>query len=317
VVLVVAVSPPPGVDHVLVVLDRPHVVERGDHGRDRPEERHDQLDDDPPEAEEVPEPEDTPERAVAAERGVSPVEESVDHRRVLERRLDRTTLVERTAHSGDEVSADVLEQRCLDRVVRVVGAVRLTRRGDRQDAPHRSEGEPQHRQERTARSTRPQQVPGEHADGHHVERQTDQRPGEASRSRLVEIDRLLLGLARVRTGSPVRGPVLVVVDLTTTHPGPRPEHQLEGHEDHEQAGDHDPDEASLRPLQCLLREDQVQQRSDPGEGSVSPQPEVDQPVDGRQITDLPERCVKQRPLLPKKQITADTVKYQLYHFTNT
>lgn len=299
VVLVLPVGPPPGVDHVLVVLDRPHVVERRNDSGDGPEEGHHQLDDDPPEAEEVPEPEDPPERAVAAERGVAPVEEPVDRRGVLERRLDRAALAGRPAHSGDEVGADVLEQRRFDRVVRVVGAVGLTRRRDSDDAPHRGEGEPQHREERSACAARPQQVPGKHADGHRVERQPDQGPGEASRLRLFQVDRLLLELACVRTGRPVRSLVLVVVDLTTAHPGPRPEHQLEGHEDHEQARDHDPDEPGLGPLQRLLREDHVQQRSDPGEGRVAPQAEMDQPMHGRQITDLPQRCVKQRLLLPK------------------
>lgn len=219
-VLVVSVRPPPGVDDLLVVLDHVHVVERGGDGRDRPEERHHQLDEDPPEAEEVPDPEDAPERAVAAERGVPPVEEPVDRRGVLERRLDRRLppLAERPADAGDEVRVDVLEQRRLEAGTGVVGEVRLASGPDRQNAPRRREDEPQHRQQRATCVARPQEVPGEHADGHEVERQADLEPGEASRPRLLEVDRLPLELTLVRPGRPGRGAHGVVVDLTTTQP---------------------------------------------------------------------------------------------------
>lgn len=303
-VAALAVRPPLGVHHVLVVLHRPHVVERGDHGRDRPEERHDQLQEDSPEAEEVPHPQDAPERAVAAELGVAPVEEPVDRGGVLERRLDLGPLAERPADAGQEVLADVLEQRRLEAASRVVGEVRLARRGDRHDAPHRGEGEPQHRQQRAARVAGPHEVPGEHADGHQVERQSDPGPGEASRPRLLQVDRLGLELARIRPGGPGRGTLAAVADLAPAEPRPRPVDELEGHAEHEHSVDHQPGPAGFGPLQRLLREDQAQQVADPGEGRVPPQSQVGQPVHRRQMFDLSPRCVKQR-LSPFRKVSRE------------
>lgn len=305
-VLVVAVRPPPGVDGLVVVLDHVHVVERGGGDGDRPEEGDHQLDEDSPEAEEVPDPEDAPERAVAAERGVAPVEEPVDRRGVLERRLDRRLLplAERPADASGEVRVGVLEQRRLEAGAGVVDEVRLAGGPDRQDAPERREGEPQHRQQRATRVARPHQVPGEHAGGHEVERQADLEPGEASRPRLLEVDRLPLELALVRPGRPGRGTHGVVVDLTTTQPGPRPVDELEGHEDHEQRVDREQGPARLGPLQRLLREHDVHEVTDPGEGRVAPQLQMRQPVHRRQLTDLIQRCDRQR-LSPFRKVSSE------------
>lgn len=318
-VLVLAVRPPPGVDDLLVVLDHRHVVERGDDGRDRPEEGDHQLDENPPEAEEVPHPEDPPEGAVATERGVAPVEERVEPPGLgllvdLERGLDLLSLAGRPTDAGHEVLVDVLEQRRLEGASRVVGEVRLAGGPDRQDASERREGEPQHRQQRATRVARPHQVPGEHADGHQVERQTDLRPGEASRPGLLEVDRLLLEL----TGRPVLGPVAVVLDLTTADPGPDPEDKLEAGGAQEDDTDQDPGPAPFGPLQRLLREDQVHEVADPGEGRVAPEPQMSQPVHGRQVTDLIQRCDRQR-LSPFRKVSSERRyrhKYHLYHLSH-
>lgn len=298
-VLALAVGPPLGVDDVLVVLDRPHVVERSDDGRDRPEERHHQLQEDPPEAEDVPEPEDPPERAVAAEGGVTPVEEGVEPPALgvlvdLERRVDHLPLVGRPADAGEEVLAHVFEQRAVEAAPRVVLEVRLARRGDRHDASQRGECEPQHRQQRATRVARPQEVPGEHADGHQVERQSHSRPGEAPRPRLLEVDGLGLGLTVARPGRPVPGLSRIVADLTAADPGPGPEHQLEAGAAQGDDRDQNPGPAPFGPLQRLLREDRVQEAAHPGEGRVAPQSQVSHPVHRRQVTDLTQRCNRQR-----------------------
>lgn len=316
-VLVVAVRAPPGVDDLLVVFHHVHVVERGDDGRDGPQEGRRQLEEDPPEAEEVPYPEDAPERTVPAERGVAPVEEPVDRRGVLERRLDLLPLAGRPADASHEVRVHVLEQRTLEAASRVVGEVDLASRGDRHHASRRGEGEPQHRQQRAACAARPQKVPGEHRHRHQVERQTDSRPGEASRPRLLEVDRLLLELARARSVRPGGGPVRVVVDLTTTDPRPSPENEFEAGAAQNDDADQEPDPVDLVPSQHLLGEDQVQQVADPGEGRVAPESQVRQPVHRWQAVDFSQRCCEQR-LSPFRRCQMNGKyrhKYQLYHFT--
>lgn len=193
-VLALAVSAPPGVHPVLVVLDAVHVEERGDECGDGPEERDDQLQEHSPETQEVPETEDPPERPVLAEGGVAPVEEAVVPGCVLERRLDITLRGGRPCHSRVEVVPDVLSERGLELVVGMVGLVGLASDGDEHRTSHRCENEPEHRQKQAAGTSRPQQVPRKHADGDQVQRQPDQGPGEATCSRLGQVDRFGLEL---------------------------------------------------------------------------------------------------------------------------
>lgn len=242
---------------------------------------------------------------------MAPVEEGVEPPGLgalvdLERRVDHLPPVRRPADAGEEVLAHVLEQRAVEAAPRVVLEIRLARRGDRHDAPHRGEGEPQDCEQRAAGVTRPHQVPGEHADSHQVQRQSDTRPGVASRPRLLEVDGLGFRLAVVRPGRPVPGLLRVVVDLTTADPGPRPEHELEAGAAQEDAAGQHPDPASLGPLQRLLREDQVQEVADPGEGCMIPQSQMGQPVHGRQTANPIQRCKRQR-LSPFRKVSSERI----------